>query len=192
MVSWNAWKHRLCIALVLGMASMQAAIAGPVVSIDATPNPAILGATVDLAVSVTDIADLYAYQFTLSFDPALLQAMGGTEGAFLGSGGSTFFDGGTIDNNLGTISFAFDSLLGNVAGVSGSGNLGHFSFNVIGVGASVLGLSDVLFLDSNFGDLAPQVQGMTLQTSAVPEPSALWLFGLGLAGVALLRRRRMH
>ncbi len=187
MVSWNAWKHRLCIAFVLGFASMQAAIAGPVLSLGATPSPAIIGTTLDLAVSITDIADLYVYQFTLSFDPALLQAMDGTEGAFLATGGSTFFDGGMIDNDLGTISFVFDSLLGDVPGVSGSGMLAHFNFNVIGAGASVLGLSDVLFLDSNLRDVALQVDGMTLQT--VPEPSVLWLFGLGLAGVALLRRR---
>jgi hypothetical protein len=192
MVSWNAWKHRFCIALLLGAVSMQAAVASPVLSMSATPNPAVQGSTVVLDVAIADIADLYAYQFTLSFNAALFQASGAAEGAFLGTGGATFADGGLVDNAAGTISFAYGSLLGALPGVSGGGMLAHFTFDVIGVGSGVFGLSDVLFLDSAFGDLAPQITGLTVEArSDVPEPSALWLICIGLAGLGLLRRRQM-
>jgi hypothetical protein len=190
MVSWNAWKHRFCVALLFGAVSMQAAVAAPILSMSATPNPAQQGSTVALDVAIADIADLYAYQFTLSFNAALFQASGGNEGPFLGTAGATVSDGGLVDNAAGTISFAYASLLGAVAGVNGSGILAHFTFDVIGAGQGAFGLSDVLLLESNFGDLAPQVQGLTVQAQ-VPEPSPLWLFGIGLAALGLLRRRRI-
>lgn len=193
MMSWNAWKHRLCIALLLGAASMQAAIAGPVLSMTATPNPATLGSTISVDVKLDDIADLYAYQFTLSFNAALFQATGGAESAFLQGGGSTVFDAGVVDNAAGSIAFVYGSLLSPVPGVSGSGMLAHFTFDVIGAGTGLFQLSDVLFLDSAFGDLALQVQDLTVQannSTSVPEPAAFWMLGLGLVGLGVMRRRR--
>ncbi|MES2319904.1 MAG: cohesin domain-containing protein [Pseudomonadota bacterium] len=191
MVSWNAWKHRFCIALLLGAVSMQAAVAAPVLSMSATPNPAENGSTIELDVAIADIADLYAYQFTLSFNAALFQATGAGEAPFLATGGATVFDGGLVDNAAGTISYAYASLLGAASGVSGSGILAHFTFDVIGAGSGVFSLSDVVFLDSGFGDLAPQVEALTVEAqNKVPEPSALWLACIGLAGLGLLRRRQ--
>ena len=192
MVSLNAWKHRLYIALLLGAASLHAAVAAPVLSATATPVPAILGATVGLDVSITDITDLYGYQFTLLFDPALLQASVGTEGVFLATGGSTYFGAGTNDNVAGSISGVFDTLIGSVPGVSGSGVLAHFDFSVIGVGRNLFSFSDVQFLNSAFADLAPQAASVALQTVSVPEPSVYYLLGIGLAGLTVLRRRKFH
>lgn len=190
MASWNNWKNRLCIALLLGATSLQAAVAGPVLSLTATPNPAVVGSTVNVDVSIADIVDLYGYQFTLAFNPALLQAVGNSDGGFLASGGSNFYDGGTVDNALGTIAFSFNTLLGAVPGVSGSGILAHYSFDVIGAGAAVLSFSDVAFLDSSFNALALQEDSLTLQ--AVPEPAAWLLLAIALAGLMAARRRQLR
>lgn len=122
-------------------------------------------------VVATDVTDLYAYQFSLSFNPAFLEATSVTEGGFLPSGGATFFDSGVIDNASGTISFVFGTLLSPVAGVTGSGVLVSLLFNTLQDGVNRLTLSDVIALNSNLDDIPVEVGGLTL----VPEPGSLWL-----------------
>lgn len=187
MISWKSWKHQICAALLLGAVAMQGAVAAPVLTITAAPNPATVGGTLNVNVSIAGVSDLYAYQFSLLFDSALFQATSSAEGGFLASGGSTFADGGTVDNTLGSISFVFDTLVGAVPGVSGSGSLFDFSFDVIGAGNGVFSFTDVLFLDSQLIDITVQADGQTV--AAVPEPSAYWLLAIGLAGLAVARRR---
>lgn len=188
MKIWTTRKTQLAIALLLAAAAGQAA-ADAVLSLHASKNPAVLGSTVELDVAIADVADLYAYQFSLSFDPTLLRVTGANVGSFLGA---VFFgDAGTIDYTLGHVDFTFASLLGVRPGVSGGGQLAHFSFDVIGVGRSALNFSDVLLLDSNLKDLPATIQPMSLQTAAVPEPEAYLMLGVGLVGLAALRRRQL-
>lgn len=184
---------RLAGMLLLTAAAVAApaALAAPSLSFVATPNPASAGSTVELDVRVAGIADLYAYQFSLSFDPSVLRASGYGAGAFLSSAGAASGDGGTVDNAAGTISFAYGSLLGAVPGASGGGSLARFRFDVIGSGggATTLNFGDVLFLDSGLNDIAVRYGPQTVAVSSVPEPSAYLMFGMGLAGIAALRRK---
>ncbi|WEF35534.1 cohesin domain-containing protein [Pseudoduganella chitinolytica] len=188
MKSWQAWNHRLTIALLLGAASAQAS-AAPVLSVSASPNPAVRGSTVDLSVLIADVSDLYGYQFSLSFDPAILRATAVTEGAFLGTGGNTVGGYDSIDNTTGAVSFVYNSLIGQTAGVSGGGALAHIRFDVIGIGTTALTFSDALFLDSRLADVAVRIDAAPLQ--AVPEPEAYMMLGVGLVALAALRRRRV-
>lgn len=177
-------------AAVLSALCIGAAQADPVISLNVGPNPAAVGNTVLVNVVISGAVDLYAYQFSLLFNPAVLQATGSTEGAFLPTGGTTFFVPGMVDNTLGAVNFTVGTLLGTLPGVNGGGTLATLSFNATGLGTSTLGFRDVLVLDSELLDVTTQVQGSSV--SVVPEPGSWLMLGLGLAGVAGLARRRLN
>ena len=86
--------------LILGFPTFAATVLVDPTSFNISP-----GQKFSLDVDVSNITDLYAFQFDLGFDPGLLSALSVTEGTFLPSGGSTFFLPGTIDNVGGTVTF---------------------------------------------------------------------------------------
>jgi hypothetical protein len=199
MAKWQALKQasnlkrRAVSAAALaafGLCTSQAALAVPVLSLQVTPTSATVGSSVLVNVLISGVADLFGAQFTLGFNPAVLQATGVSEGAFLGAGGSTIFISGSINNTLGSVANVADALVGSVPGVSGSGVLASLQFTVNGAGVSTLNFSNVLLLDSQLADIAFQTQAGTFTgvAATVPEPAAYALMGLGLAGL-LVRKR---
>ena len=187
----SKWKH--FIAAVLLGASTQA-WAAPILSFSTGPA-AQVGSTVTYNIAIDDIADLYSYQFSINYDARYLRALNVTEGAFLGTAGSTV--SGVIGMDTGLIDFVYGSLLGPTPGASGSGLLASITFEAIGAGTSALSFADVIFLDSVGDDIAGlsalSGQGIVLAEPGgpvdVPEPASVLLFGAGLAGAAALRRR---
>ena len=183
MLNPSRIASRAARACALALALALPAHAAPVVEMS-TANTAT---SVNLTVSARDVVDLYAYQFTLNFDPALLTAVAGVEGAFLLNGGPTFFHPGGIDNVAGSISFVLSTLLGPVDGVDGSGDLATFSFGVKQSGIANFTLSDVLLLDSMGADIPADVGNLV---AAVPEPAGCWLVAIAL--FAILGRRTIR
>ncbi|KQQ33324.1 hypothetical protein ASF61_09535 [Duganella sp. Leaf126] len=176
-------------------ATLAAALAAPAAyaaTLTAAPSaPLKPGSTVAIDIRIDDVTDLAAYQYSFVFDPTVLQFAGYAAGSFLAAGGNAVLDGGTPDNAVGRIAFAFGALYGAVPGVSGSGSLARYTFNVIGSGSSTVDFTDVLLLDSGLGDVAVQYGPQVL--AAVPEPAAYLSFGAGLSMLtmlATLRRRR--
>lgn len=191
----SKWKH--FIAAVLLGASTQA-WAAPILSINTGPA-AQVGSTVTYTIEIDDIADLFSYQFSLNYDARYLRALTVTEGGFLGTAGTTVGGVMGVGEEPGLIDFVYGSLLGPVAGASGSGLLASITFEAIGVGTSALSFFDVIFLDSDGNDIAgltaPSGQGVVIAEPGgpvdVPEPASYLLFGAGLIGAAALRRRNL-
>ena len=82
-----------------------------------------VGDTFILDLSAEDVIDLAGWQFDISFDPAVLEAVEVNEGDFLKTdGGATFFQSGTIDNTTGKIT-GLNATRFNEDGATGTGTL---------------------------------------------------------------------
>ena len=147
-----------------------------------------VGGSTSINVNVAGLTDLYAFQFDVIFNPAILSAVSITEGSLFSSVG-VFFSPGTIDNTAGTITFIGDSLSGPGPGISANGVLAQVLFNAIGPGSSNLALSNVVLLDSGLNDIAATASGATVTVTSTPEPSTTALLCVGLAALAVLERR---
>jgi hypothetical protein len=145
-------------------------------------------ATVDIDVLVRDVTDLFAYQFDIAFNPLVLSALSVSEGAFLSSGGATLFVGGVINSVAGTITFTANTLIGPVAGVTGTGNLATIQFSALSSGTSPISISNVLLLDSVGNDILTNLQQGSV--TVVPEPSFAMLVAVVLGAGALRRKPR--
>jgi hypothetical protein len=170
-------------------------------SVDPIAQTAPTGTVVTVDVDIANVANLYGYQFDLTFNPSVLQAVSTTEGSFLSSGGSTFFIPGTNDNVGGTVAATADSLETAISGVSGSGALAVFTFNAIGSGTSAIGIQNEILLDSNLNVIADTTTGgsVTVTSAATKAPeinpaSATTALAILLGGVMVMReglRRRV-
>ncbi len=186
------------IAVITGMllatVLSSAAFADAILSVTPVSPTVSTGDNFTVDVNIAGVTDLYDFEFDLSFNPAVLQATNILEGAFLSSGGSTFFLPGSIDNTVGTITFNANTLLTAISGVSGSGTLAEFDFTALASGASSLDLSNIILQDST-GNLlgytatagSVNVQGAT----AVPEPSILMFLSAGLLALSGLASKRV-
>lgn len=179
---------RLLLLMSTPMLADVISIVGPATS----PN---VGDIFQVDVNVAGISNLYAFQFDLTFDPTLLSAVSVTEGAFLPSGGTTFFIPGTIDNVGGDISATADSLIGTIPGVSGDGTLAEFEFTALAPGTSALSFANEILLDSYFDDITAnttfQDGSVTINApSSVPEPNTLVLLCTALLALGIVVRLR--
>jgi hypothetical protein len=150
----------------------------------------MVGQPVSVDVSISNVTDLYAFQFSAGFNQNVLSGTGVREGPFLPSGGPTFFIPGTIDNTAGTISLTADTLIGVVPGVSGSGTLAILDFTAVGVGASPISLTDVVLLNSRLQEISAAVEAESV--TVAPEPTSLAIFFAGIIGFLWLRFRRVR
>ena len=110
--------------------------------------------TVTLDIRAENVFDLAGWQFDIAFDPAILEAVDVSEGDFLKTdGGTTFFQGGSIDNASGKITGLNAARLSG-GGVSGTGLLLQVRFKAKAAGETELALDKFQF-GSTAGDNIP-------------------------------------
>jgi hypothetical protein len=124
-------------------------------------NPSSLTVEVEqnfsVNITISDVFDLYGWEFTLNWNPDLLKTVSEIEGTFLKSDGqSTFFtyNISSIDGRM----VVDCTRLGWVSGVNGNGTLATLTFFSKDYGGCALDLYDVALIDSN-------VQPIVCQTS---------------------------
>lgn len=112
---------------------------------------------------IQSAAPLYGWEFNLTFNPAVLQAVIVYEGPFLKQAGLTQFSGYTINNAAGSVATGctVDSWVYPGGGVIGSGALATITFQVIAKGNSMLNLTRV-FLVTYDGVVPVDIVGFTL------------------------------
>ncbi len=109
-----------------------------------------------LRINAEKVTDLAGWQFDLTFDPDVLEAVEVSEGDFLkANGGNTFFLQGTIDNTAGKITGISAALISE-SGVSGTGPLLSVTFMAKAGGETQVTLENFEF-GAISGDVIPSV-----------------------------------
>ena len=107
-----------------------------------------IGDTFSVQLNAENLTDLAGWQFDVSFDPTLLEAIEVSEGDLLKTdGGTTFFQKGTIDNAAGKITGLRSVQLGG-NGVTGTGTLLSLTFS-----AKTSGETQLALRNFNFGSI---------------------------------------
>lgn len=178
----------LSVSLLAG----SAALFGDTISISPASQTVLVSQTVTVDVDVDQIPDLYAFQFDLSFDPAVLAATSISEGSLFPPSGS-YFSPGSIDNTAGSISLTYGG--GFSSGVAGPGTLAVVQFTAIGTGTSSIGFScpnPATGVDQCLGDLQLEDSSLNVlnvdavsgdvdvAALAVPEANTSAITALGL------------
>jgi hypothetical protein len=185
----------------LGLLALSSSIyAMPMLSFSVSDLTPSIGETISVDIVATDVTDLFAFNVDFAFNSTVLGGTSVVPGTFLNSAGLTLGDLGLLGFDTttpGEIRDINDSLLGAVAGATGTGVLATMSFDVVGSG-----ISDLSFLNVNALAVTELIDsvgqtitvadatGTTVTVPSVPEPPLLLLMGTGVVGLLVSRRRK--
>ncbi|UCH32426.1 MAG: hypothetical protein JSV05_03340 [Candidatus Bathyarchaeota archaeon] len=99
-------------------------------------------------ITISNVSDLYGWEFRLAWNSSLLEATSVFEGAFLKAGGETFFPSPIVNNTAGHM-LVDCTLIGSIPGVSGSGVLAIITFFVENSGECLLDLHGTILINSS-------------------------------------------
>ena len=124
------------------------------------------GETFTVAVEIEGAVNLGGFQWTLSFDPAVVQVQEVTLGGFLASTGRNSATlGPEVDNDAGTVTFGAFSF-GDQPGPNGNGVLAILTLTAQGTGDSPLALKSVQVADTGGQTQAVTAKGGRVMTGA--------------------------
>jgi len=113
-------------------------------------------------VNVSTQANVYSVDFTLSFDPEILQVIKVKEGDFLSKDGASTFPIISFNNTKGEIKFA-NTRFGTATGVSGNGSLAEIKFKSLSkIGISPLDFIELTLVDPSLNDISISTENGTI------------------------------
>jgi hypothetical protein len=127
------------------------------ITVDPSSLQKAVGEDFTLTIDVSNVRDLYGWQSRLGFNQGILDIAIVSEGSFLKSGGSTYFNYG-VNDTAGYV-LVDCSLLGDISGVNGSGTLVSIQFHVKSAGSCDLSLYDTSLIDHSEQTIAHTVTG---------------------------------
>lgn len=174
-------KHPFLLSILL-LAGTSSAFSD---SIFISPSQTVsVGQSFTVGIDIDNIPNVFDHQFSLAFNPHVLDAQNVTEGALFANTHDSSFSPGTIDNGTGTITLVFDTLLTSVVGVAGPGTLATVQFKAIAGGTSSIDFSpsaDLILQDSSGNTLTVTAAAVSVvAVTATPEPATLYLLGPAL------------
>ncbi|MBM4429801.1 MAG: hypothetical protein FJ026_05550 [Chloroflexi bacterium] len=120
----------------------------PTIGLEPAISAVQSGTVFTISVQIDKAVDLGAFEFTLAFNPAVLQVERVVLDSFLGSTGRSAVPlGPTINNQAGSVAFGAFSF-GTSAGPDGNGTLALIGWRAAGPGGSALNFSGVQLTDS--------------------------------------------
>ncbi|MEM2912698.1 MAG: cohesin domain-containing protein [Candidatus Bathyarchaeia archaeon] len=115
--------------------------------INPSPSVGMTGENFSINISISEVTDLYGWEFKLGWNNTMLDAVNIIEGSFLKNGGNTFFT--YKINNTAGYALVDCTLLGNIGGVNGSGTLATIEFYVKEAGECAFDLYDTILVSSS-------------------------------------------
>lgn len=146
----NLWRMLLTgtlltsITVVLVAGGIGAASPETVITVNPKITTTEPGESFEIDITVSDVSDLYGWQFNLTFDPTILSAVNVTEGPFLKQAGGTWLLGPDINNFAGFVLCGASLFPYPDEGATGSGVLATVTFNVTAEGWDDLHFSEMV------------------------------------------------
>jgi len=116
------------------------------ISVDPQNSSAAIGQDFTVNINVSNVTDLYGWEFKIGWNDTIIHLQNVTEGSFLRNAGETLFTYNL--NSTGPHIVVICTRLGNVPGESGSGTLSAVTFHVQQPGSCDLNLYDSMLLNS--------------------------------------------
>jgi hypothetical protein len=145
------------------------ALVAPTIRFDPSSSTVSTGATLGVNIVVDNAADLGGFEFTMTFDPAVVTAVTVTLGSFLGSTGrSVGAVTPIIDNTMGTVKYAAFSM-GTGPGPDDTGTLAVVTLQAVAAGSTGLNFSQAQLTDTQWYPMTvvtPSISAGTVTVSA--------------------------
>jgi len=100
----------------------------------------------EIDINISGVSDLYGWEFKLSWNPSLLEAINVTENSFLRNGGETYIVSKV--NNIEGYILVGCTLLRKIAGVNGNGTIATVELRVRNTGSCTLDLCGTKLVSS--------------------------------------------